>query len=61
MRTSAEEALLAMANHEAFGSGPILSNMTRNPAAGANAKDAKRTMNSNKHIIGKYSLLLKML
>jgi hypothetical protein len=36
--------------------------LTRNaPTGGANAKDAKKAMTSNKHIIGKYSVLLKML
>jgi len=34
--------------------------MTRPPGANQ-AKDAKKTMMSNKHIIGKYSVLLKML
>jgi hypothetical protein len=41
--------------------------MVRSPAAAAiaqgnkDAAQAKKTMSSNKHIIGKYSVLLKML
>lgn len=65
VRASAEDALLAMAEHPAFGVQVCLSVMTRPPGAVtagiSGQKDTKKTVNSNKHIIGKYSVLLKML
>jgi len=60
VRSSAEDALLAMAEHQAFGVSAGINSLIR-PAPAANAKDAKKNLNSNKHIIGKYSVLLKML
>ena len=51
---------MALAEHPLFGVQPILNVMTR-PVAPTASKDAKKTMMSNKHIIGKYSVLLKML
>jgi hypothetical protein len=61
VRTSAEDALLSVAEHQCFGVQLCLNVMMRNPTASANPKDAKKTMLSNKHIIGKYSVLYKML
>ena len=49
-----------MAGHPQFGVAPVLNVMTR-PVPTTATKDAKKTVLSNKHIIGKYSLLLKML
>jgi hypothetical protein len=60
VRNSAEEALVSMAEHPLFGVQACLNVLTRaTPPAGA--KDAKKNMMSTKHIIGKYSVLLKML
>lgn len=60
VRSSAEDAILAMTEHQAFGSQVVLQILTRPPGSGA-AKDNKKNMMSNKHIIGKYSVLLRML
>jgi len=60
MRTAAEDALLSAAAHDSFGVQLCLNCITRvvPPAA---SKDAKKVMTSNKHIIGKYAVLQKML
>ena len=60
IRTSAEEALVSVAEHPAFGAQECLQVLTRSTPPAA-SKDAKKSMLSNKHIIGKYSVLLKML
>jgi hypothetical protein len=60
LRSSAEDSLVAMAEHQAFGITVCLNNLIR-PAPPAGSKDAKKNILSNKHIIGKYSVLLKML
>lgn len=60
LRNSSEDALLAMAEHSAFGVQVCLASLTRSATHTA-SKDAKKNLLSNKHIIGKYSVLLKML
>ena len=54
-RVLAEDAILAMCLHHAFGTRMCLSTVTRplkKPEGGATT--AKKTMNSNKQVIGKY-------
>lgn len=56
-RQASENALLAMCNNTAFGVGPVIDQITRKVSAQAGqAKGvaAKKAMNSNKLIIGKY-------
>lgn len=60
VRASAEDAIMAMTEHPSFGVSLCLHNLIK-PAPPADAKDAKKNLASNKHIIGKYSVLLKML
>ena len=62
VRLNAENAMVAMCNHDAFGAAPPINQLLRtaNPS-GANASKAKKTMNSNKLIIGKYQTLARIL
>jgi hypothetical protein len=60
IRNSAEEALLSMSEHPLFGVQTCLNVLTR-AAPPVASKDTKKAMLSSKHIIGKYSVLLKML
>ena len=61
VRQSAEDAILAMCNHPAFGARLCLGYIMRSaPPTNASAT-AKKTMNSNKQIIGKYQVLHRIL
>ena len=56
-RQASENALLAMCNNTAFGVGPVIDQITKKVSAQASAAKgvaAKKAMNSNKLIIGKY-------
>jgi hypothetical protein len=61
VRSSAENALLAMCNHSAFGVAPCIDAILRSAGPAPNQKNAKKAMNSNKLIIGKYSTLARIL
>lgn len=64
LRTHAEDSILSMCEHPSFGVQPCLSVIVRPAVSFGSAKDnkdAKKNMASNKHIIGKYSILMKML
>ena len=55
VRQNAENAILAMCNHDAFGVTAPITHVLRNTGQAAGpANKAKKTMNSNKLIIGKY-------
>ena len=63
VRQASENALIALCNHSAFGNAVCISNIvshgSKAPAAGP--KNAKKTMNSNKLIIGRYQTLARIL
>ena len=64
-RQAAENALLAMCTHSAFGVSPVITEIARGglkpmPQGGAKP-GAKKAMNSNKLIIGRYQTLARIL
>ena len=59
-RVLAEDAIVAMCLHHAFGTRMCLSTITR-PIKKQEGTNAKKTMNSNKQVIGKYNLLHRIL
>jgi hypothetical protein len=62
VRTLAEDSLIAMAEHQAFGLQPCLSMLYRSTAPNPqDSKKDKKTMQSNKHIQGRYQALLRIL
>jgi hypothetical protein len=61
VRTSAEDALLAMCEHPGFGVKTVFGALVRTVPAKASSTTAKKTMNSNKQVIGKYSTLHRIL
>jgi hypothetical protein len=61
IRTSSEDALLSISQHPSFGGASECLNVLARPAPTATSKDAKKAMLSNKHVVGKYGVMLKML
>ena len=62
VRQNSENAMVAICNHDAFGMITPINHLLRTAApTGANASKAKKTMNSNKLIIGKYQTLARIL
>lgn len=62
VRQASENALLAMCNHTAFGVAPCITEIARSGAKVAQGpKTAKKAMNSNKLIIGRYQTLARIL
>jgi len=50
-----------MCNHTAFTVAPVITEIARGKASAGGPKTAKKAMNSNKLIIGKYSTLARIL
>lgn len=61
VRNSSENAILAMCNHSAFGAAAIIGEIVRSGSKPQGAKTAKKAMNSNKLIIGRYGTLARIL
>lgn len=61
VRISSENAILAMCNHSAFGSAAIIAEISRSGNKPQGPKTAKKAMNSNKLIIGRYQTLARIL
>jgi len=62
VRSAAEECIISVADHPCFGIRLCLTNIVRDgPSPAAVKGGAKKAMQSNKLIIGKYSALHKML
>ena len=61
VRQASENALLAMCNHAAFGVTPVIQEISRAKAAPLGPKTTKKSMNSNKLIIGRYQTLARIL
>ena len=61
VRTAAEDALLSMVEHPGFGVKTVFASLVRSVPAKASSTTAKKTMNSNKQVIGKYSTLYRIL
>jgi hypothetical protein len=61
VRTLAEDSLIAMAEHQAFGLQPCLNMLYRSTNPPQDGKKDKKTMQSNKHIQGRYQALLRIL
>lgn len=63
VRQASEEAILVMCNHPAFGPKLCVNHIVRKATTGpkpTGAAAAKKTMNSNKLIIGKYLILARV-
>lgn len=61
VRQASENALLAMCSHTAFGVTPVIGQIARSKAKAEGPKNAKKAMNSNKLIIGRYQTLARIL
>jgi hypothetical protein len=61
IRQGSENAILALCNHSAFGVAICIDTITRNQVVKKQGPGAKKTMNSNKLIIGKYQTMSKIL
>ena len=62
VRQASENALIALCNHSAFGNQVCITNIVNHGnKAAAGPKNAKKTMNSNKLIIGRYQTLARIL
>lgn len=61
VRTSSENAILAMCNHSAFGASAIINEIVKGGSGSLGPKTAKKAMNSNKLIIGRYQTLARIL
>lgn len=64
VRQASENALLALCNHSAFGSSLCVTSIVKSAskaAAAGGPKNAKKAMNSNKLIIGRYQSLARIL
>ena len=58
---AAEDAILAMCEHPSFGVKVCLAALVRTGPVIQQGKTAKKTMNSNKQIVGKYVTLHRVL
>lgn len=62
VRNASESAILAMCNHSAFGAPAIISEIVRSGKSKPQGpKTAKKALNSNKLIIGRYQTLARIL
>jgi len=61
VRGAAEDTILAMCDHDGFGTKMTMNAIVRSVASKNSSKTAKKTMNSNKQIIGKYQTLHRIL
>jgi hypothetical protein len=62
VRTLAEDTVMAMAEHPSFGLNPCLNMLIKSQVAQSKDGGAvKKAMQSNKHIIGRYQMLLRLL
>ena len=61
MRQGSENAIIALCNHSAFGVAICIDSIIRNQVVKKDGNAGKKTMNSNKLIIGKYQTLSKIL
>lgn len=63
VRTLAEDSMLAMGEHPSFGLSPVLTTLFRSSQAASSDKkeNGKKNMQSNKHIVGRYQALLRIL
>ena len=63
VRVAADNAILAMCSHSAFGVSPCITEIAKGSSktGAAGQKNAKKAMNSNKLIIGRYQTLARIL
>ena len=61
VRNGAENAIMAMCGHTAFGVAMCVDAVIRNQVKPTAKEGAKKAMNSNKLIIGKYQILSRIL
>jgi hypothetical protein len=62
VRSLAEDTLLAMAEHSSFGLAPVLNMLFHSSSSTSDKKEGpKKNMQSNKHIIGRYTVLQRIL
>lgn len=61
VRQASENALLALCNHSVFGSSLCVNSISKTVSKAGGPKNAKKAMNSNKLIIGRYQTLARIL
>ena len=61
VRSLAEDSMIAMAEHPSFGLSPVLTTLFRSTQVSEKKENAKKNMQSNKHIVGRYQVLQRIL